>query len=484
MTQVAENPTQAAADRERPNGKVSVRVSADKMTAALVVTPPGKGGQLSTLGDALDALKEAGVAYGIDRKAISQVLKEAKAQKGMAGALEPVVVATGKAPENGKDGTVEYHPSLTAASGRPKERADGGVDLFDLNLVHNVAKGTVLAKRTKPTDGKAGINVFGEEAKPKPGKESAVRPGKGSAFSSDELSIVATSDGHAILLEGRVVVAPVFEVRSDVGPETGNIEFVGTVTVRGTVLPGYKVKAGGDVEIYGGVDGGTVEAEGNVTVMYGIQGGGHGRIVAGGSVKAKFIENAEVQAGANVWASDGILTSHIDAGQSIEVLGKRGSIIGGRVSAGDRIAARFLGSPMGGATELAVGVAPRIVNELLATRKELTDGQERLKRTDQAIAVLSEHAKHGTLPPDRVDMLRQLVTVHEQLGARLAELEASARGLQRQLGEIRSAHIDAQDICYPGVRASIGNAHYQVNDEIQHTRMRLNAVREVEPGPL
>ncbi len=484
MTQVADNTTQTPAQRDRPDGKVSVRVSADRMSAALVVVPAGKGGQIPTVGDALDALKAAGVVYGIDKKAIAQALKEAKAQKGLPGALEPVVVAVGKPAENGRDGTLEYHPSLTAASGRPKERADGGVDLFDLNLVHNVAKGTVLAKRTKPTDGKPGITVLGEEAKARPGKEAAIRPGKGSAFSSDELSIVATNDGHAILLEGRVVVAQVFEVRSDVGPETGNIDFVGTVTVRGNLLPGYKIKAAGDVEIYGGVDGGTIEAEGNVTVMYGIQGGGHGRIVAGGSVKAKFIENCEVQAGSSVWASDGILTSQVDAGESIEVLGKRGSIIGGRVSARDRVAARFLGSPMGGATEIAVGVAPRVVNELLAARKELTDGQDRLRRTDQAVAVLSDHAKHGTLPADKVEMLRQLVTVHDQLSVHLRELEARARDLQRQLSEIRTAHIDAQDICYPGVRVSVGNAHFQVNDEVQHTRMRMNAMREVELGPL
>ena len=143
--------------------------------------------------------------------------------------------------------------------------------------------------------------------------------------------IVATLAGHAVVLGDQISVSSIYQVRGDVGVATGHVAFVGSVVVRGDVRPGYKVQADGDVEIHGNVNGGTVEAGGNVSVRYGIL--SQARVVAAGTVRAKFVEYADVRAGAEVWVSDGIVQSNITAGTTIEVLGRYGSVVGGHVFA-------------------------------------------------------------------------------------------------------------------------------------------------------
>ncbi len=480
---VTETAQQTEPEEVVKNGEVSVRVSPDRMSALLTVTPPGEGGEPASVEQALAKLAEAGVIFGIDQAAVEGAVAEARTRSPDFPA-EPAVVAAGRAAVPGENGEVDYHPLLLSASGRPKVRPDGGVDLFDLSLVRNVTTGTVLGWRTPPTAGEPGMSVLGAVIPAKPGREAPLRPGKGAAYTDDQLAVVAATDGHVVLVEGRIIVSPVFEVGTDIGPETGHIDFVGSVTVRGNVLAGFLVKAGGDVDIFGGVDGGRIEAGGNVTVLYGVQGGGHGHIHAGGSVKAKFIENADVQAGGSVWAADGILASRIEAGASIEVMGKRGSIIGGKVSAGDHVSARFLGSPMGGVIEIAVGVSPQAHAELGANRKAVSDENERLHRTNQGIEFLLEQHRRGQLAPEKHEMLRQLVAVRDQLVERIQGLEERCQELQAKLGEVRNAHVDALDVCYPGVRVSVGSSHLQVNDAVQHTRARLNGHHEIELSPL
>ena len=54
---------------------------------------------------------------------------------------------------------------------------------------------------------------------------------------------------------------PVLEISGDVGPATGNINFVGSM-VKGNVKSGFVITADGDVEVYGIVEAAKVEAGG------------------------------------------------------------------------------------------------------------------------------------------------------------------------------------------------------------------------------
>ena len=218
-----------------------------------------------------------------------------------------------------------------------------------------------------------GISVFGTPIPARPGRTAGLRLGAGARLGDDGLQVFAATAGHATLVGDLVTVSPIYYVRGDVGPATGNIDFVGSVSVSGNVDAGYRVKAGGDVEIQGGVTAGDVEAGGNVSVRYGIQGHkGHGRVVAAGVVRAKFIEFAVVRAGGSVYASDGVMRSDVEAGVKVEVLGHHGSIVGGHVLGRYAVSARDIGSPHGVPTRIVVGTDPALVAEAEQARARST----------------------------------------------------------------------------------------------------------------
>jgi uncharacterized protein (DUF342 family) len=142
---------------------------------------------------------------------------------------------------------VDYDATLLSLGGRPHVAEDGKVNLFDLDLVRNVEVGALLATRTLPTAGEPGITVFGTSIPARPGRVVAVRAGEGVRLADDGLQVFAAMAGHAALVGNLVSVSPIYSIRGDVGPATGNIEFVGSVSVTGSVDAGYRVKAGGDV---------------------------------------------------------------------------------------------------------------------------------------------------------------------------------------------------------------------------------------------
>lgn len=465
------------------DGQITVQLADDRLAAYLTVVGPEPGGRAIGVDEALARLREAGVVYGIDGEAVERAVRLAPLpHPGLV--VEPVQVAAGRPPVHGQDARIEYHAALAAAGGRPQLRADGSVDLFDLGLVRNVTRGTVLAVRTPPVPGQPGLTVLGTEVPARPGRDHPLRAGKGAAVSEDGLTVVAEIDGHATLVGGKISVTPVYEVDGDVGPGTGNIRFVGSVTVRGNISPGYWVKADGDVEVLGGIDSGTVEAGGNVNVRYGIQGGGRGRVVAGGSVRARFIENAEVRCGTDLWVADGILHSRVEAGARVEVLGRRGAIVGGRVAARDGVSARFLGASMGTVTEIAVGIAPNLRDELEEIRKQVAELEENLRRTQQATQMLKDQERRSPLPPDKQQMLLKLLRSQYHLTARCEELNRRREELEQALGDCRAAWVRALEICYPGVRIVIGSAPYVVSDLLQRTHFSLNDRQEVQIGPI
>ena len=91
------------------------------------------------------------------------------------------------------------------------------------------------------------------------------------------------------------------------------------------------IKAKGDIEVRGVVEGATLISEGDIILHRGIQGMNKGVLQAEGDVVTKFIESATVKTGGDVKAG-AILHSNIDAMGSIICEGKKAFTIGGKLS--------------------------------------------------------------------------------------------------------------------------------------------------------
>ena len=104
----------------------------------------------------------------------------------------------------------------------------------------------------EPERGKPGKTILGRYLDADNGKDLDInsRLGKNVYVDTDGKTICASIDGQVVLNGEKISIEPVFVVEGDVTQKIGNIDFVGTVIVKGNV-DGYDIKATGNIEIEG-----------------------------------------------------------------------------------------------------------------------------------------------------------------------------------------------------------------------------------------
>jgi len=434
---------------------IRVLVTRDRMEASLQITfPPGC--RSLEMNELLEEIKKNGVAFGLNPEQV----KKAYDCPGFR-----VICAKGVQPTNGENAYIKYHVDM-GNNGRPAERADGSVDFKDLKLFTIVQEGDLLAEKISATLSTPGIDVMGNAVSGKSGKDIPLPIGKNVQV-VDGNTLVATIAGQLLIANNKINVVPVIEIKEDVDISTGDIEFIGDVIVRGSVQPGFSVKADGNVEIFGTISGGTVEGR-NIIIKMGIQGMHRGYVNAKENVIAKFIENATVHAGTDIMVSDVVLNSRISAGKKILVEGRRGLIIGGTIMAGEEIRAKVVGTHMATMTALEVGVNPMLREEYQKIRSEIKKVEVSIEKTKKALSILRS-MDLSSMPPDKREMLLKLTKAQfhlvgqgETMGNRITVIQGEFEGM-------REGRIKVADVIYPGVKIVVGTLIKPIVEALKFT---------------
>lgn len=394
-----------------------------------------------------------GITYGIQTGTIRAIAASPLNFYG-----QKILIAEGDAPEAGKDGMIQFLTSTDlTGERRPLETGNGKVDYKEITRLNNVKKGQVIAKKTDPSPGKPGKNVKGDLIPFSPGKEARFKIGKNVVVSTEGNAMYASIDGLITTTENhRINVFPVFEVNGDVDYKTGNIDFVGTVVIRGNVLSGFKVKAAGDIRVIGGVEGAEVFAEGSIEVTGGIIGYNKGLVQAGVDVKSSFIQDANVEAGESIYVSQSIMHSSIRAGRECICAGTKGLIVGGLIQAGERVAARVVGNPMSTVTTIEVGVMPRLRNELTNLRHQQKGLSESIDKTAKALHLLDQMAAAGQISDDKMNMRMKLQVTHESSMQQMKENREHILDIEKVLEDTSKARVDVTRMIYGGSKIVIG----------------------------
>jgi uncharacterized protein (DUF342 family) len=351
---------------------------------------------------------------------------------------------------------------------RVRERADGRVDFKDLKIIQNVVEAQTLAKKIPPEKGVPGRTVTGNQLPARDGKDIALPLGKNVHLGEDGSTIIASINGQVTEMNGKINVEPVYTVDGNVSLKTGNIIFLGTVIVNGSVEDGFSVKAAGNIEVNGTVEKAELDAEGDIIVHQGITGRGNGIIQAGKTLVARFIENTVIQAGETVIASDGIINSRVDAGKRIICQGKRATIVGGRLRAGEEINAKVLGSSTAGTETICeVGEDPKtkeLIIQLTEARAALEKQLEEIKLNMQTLVNIKKQRK--SLPEDKEAYLQ---TLDERRVEIMTDLHRNAGDIEKAkdlLGNLQArGRVSASSKVYPGVKVVIKDAVEQVRSE-------------------
>lgn len=440
---------------------MTVDITDFDMKALLVAKAPGPGGADLTFDGIINILKNNGVIHGIDENAVRSFEERPRYN-------EPCPVAYGTKPVNGDDAKIIYNFEVDRSKIKLKEK-NGRVDFKETNLVQNVVEGQALAKKVPAGEGRSGRTVSGKLLPAKDGRDVQIGVGKNVRLSEDGLTAIAGINGQVMLQNDKINVEPIYVVPGDVNLKTGgNVIFLGTVMVKGNVEDGFKVKAAGNIEVLGNVGKCELDAEGDIIVHQGILGKGGGSVIAGKGVWAKFIENANVQAGELVMASDGIINSSVEAVERIICQGKRATIVGGRLRSAEEIAAKTLGSVSGSETILEVGFDPKSKEKLVLLNEKRAETEKQLEELGRNITTLETMKKQRKkeLPEEKEQYLQELLkqrrTLQESRAAHTEEIEE----LQTYLAGLKvRGKISASERVFPGVKVVIKDASLETKSE-------------------
>lgn len=441
-------------------------IAEDRMSAVVRFYPPAEGARLLSLEELVKDLRFRKIIYGLQINNMQEFFQNREYCK-------DIEIARGKEVIQGKDATIEYLFNSDIHA-KPTVREDGSVDFFNLNAISHCQKGQVLARIIPEEKGHHGRDVFGERMEARAVKPVFFRYGRNIEVSEDKLSLISMVDGHVTLVDDKVFVSDIYQVEN-VDNSTGNIEYEGSVQINGNVISNFSVTAKGNVIVNGVVEGATITAGGNIIIARGMNGMAKGKLVAGGNIIAKFLENATAEAEGYV-QTESILHSSVMAGKYIEVNGKRGFITGGHVVATEMLTVKTLGSDMGASTIVEVGANPKIKEQYQQLQKDIGEIQRILNSTKSIISSYAEKKAKGVqLNKEQMEYLKSVILLDTNKKKELERDTQKIDEIQEKLNVQSKAYVEVRGQVYAGTKIIIGDLSMVVQNNCKMCRFeRVN----------
>jgi hypothetical protein len=343
-----------------------------------------------------------------------------------------------------------FDPDLDQQSLRPERQEDGSVDHYELNFVHNVEAGDVIAQWEELTDEAA------RTVAPRFIHQDKVFPaGKGTGIKRrDPDNLYAAVSGYVCYQDGRIVVNDTLTLPSEVDFHTGNINFVGNVIIGGSARGGFAIR-GRDITIQGQVEGARIEALRDLTCRGGVKGAKTAFLKAGRSMKLAFCEYGTLNAGADILVKGALMHSNTYAGRKLAVGGR---LTGGTVYCHEYV---YVGEQLGGGldtdTSLVVGYDPA----LLFTDVEYDTRIDRL-HTDVTVLekALGKSREHKREYAEKLESALRELDLLKLLKVKLWE---GIRGTE----QVDQCKVLVPGVVKPGVEISIGSAFLKVDDYLE-----------------
>ncbi|WP_127531912.1 DUF342 domain-containing protein [Paenibacillus kobensis] len=448
---------------------IRIQIAPDKLTAYLQFNRADETFECSP--EALERfVKSNGVVYGLQYDIIHKIAKDPKAYF-----YNQTLIASGDPPQQGEDGYILFAFNMgDEQEHRPVEASDGTVDLKEVNRINNVKRGQLVAEKVAATEGREGKSVMGVVLAGRNGKEGRFKIGKNVVLNAEQTALYAAIDGQLTKTESdKINVFPVYEVNGDVDYRTGNIDFIGTVVIRGNVLTGFRVKASGDIRVIGGVEGAEIETDGSIEITGGVMAGDKGYLKAGKNIKLSFVQDGKLFAGETITVTQAIMHSQLKAGKNVVCTGTKGLIVGGTVQAGERVVARTIGNTMSTATTVEVGVRPELRGELQDLRTSLRQLIDALDKTEKALGLLDQLALIGQLSEDKMALRIKLNATKRKTSDQIDENRERIFEIEKALEETDVARVDVANTCYAGTKIVIGRYTRFVKDPTNRISFRL-----------
>lgn len=400
------------------------------------------------------------ITFGIQKEAITSVVFTKER------AHFPITIAMGTLPQNGQDGSISYTFNLDTSV----EKTDDW-NFRDIMRIPTVSKGQKLATIRLPTAGKNGMNIYGKVLLAKKGRPAQLFAGKNVEFRESELAYYSTIKGQVSVVNRFIEVHDIYEVDGDLSMKTGNLDFVGSIIIHGDVPTGYKVKAGGDVKIFGIVEAAEVVADGSIFISEGLAGMQKGKIKASRDIHIGYINQGIAIAENNIFVENSILHSEIKANQS--VICQRGNIIGGTIKVGNSVKAKDIGNRLSTETSILF-----IKDELLAEQAKLLEKKEILEETLSKLQMIKKQLQNKTQDAKiRITLLRQKNS-EQKIIKQIVKIDHQLLELKTKINNEKEQQLVVKEHLYMNVKIAFDKYKYKV-EKVHHQVKVLLEHKEV-----
>lgn len=451
----------------KQDASLIVEVSSDKLSAS-AKTLAAKGGEPLNSEIINDAIEQAGIAPRCRKQdAIDSLVEQAGSERTC---IAEAIEASASTPSR-------FERLLAEEKTAPSIDDKGTVDHKDIQNFIVISEGEPLLERIPAIIGEPGLNVLGEEIPaqqledlPFPSKLEGVIPDP-----DNPNRLIAETSGHPVFTDKGVSVDPVLQLPC-VNMQSGNINFSGSVAVRGDVESGFSVKADGDVFIKGSLVKAKVTAGGNITVGEGIIGAEHNGdeddeeknyaaiVTAANNIEARFITLAKIQCGGDITVKEYLLNSDVMSKANIYLgqSGGKGYIMGGNTHADIGVTAKVLGSDAYVATPVSAGRCEQAKAQLAKIEAEFQRYKSEHEAHEQQLQELrSEGADDKAIEP-----LEQAVQKEQK---NMSSLAQKSKKICAVIDVMSDARITATNTLYPNVKLAINGSEIVSKNKRGHT---------------
>ncbi len=434
--------------RPHQDREIQISLTEDRMQAYLTLLPSKGTGEPLKPEEVKRVIGETGVVKGLQTAEIDQAIEKANTGE----PVRNILIAQGQEPQDGEDTELEIQVRL--ASGQPfKVRENGRADYRSQDKITAIESGALLARLATPTAGIDGWDITGKPIPARRGSARYVHVGRHVECREEEdgsLQYFAKIDGELDYRGSSIDVLQVHTIEGDVGLESGNVSFSGTVRVMGSVQSGFSVVSAESIFVEESVNGALLSAGDSIHVEKGIVGGNKAVLRAKKTIRARFAEQATLLAVGNIYLNNACLRCTVKCNGKMLLESEKGNIIGGRVCCKLGLAAMNIGSEREVPTEIDFGQDILIQDQLEREQRK----SEQLKNRNTEIEYAITHLKRA-FPADH----KGLQQLHAEKHLNIQQIQMYSNRLfilSERLEQHFPSEIAVRGVIYPGV---ILNSH-------------------------
>ncbi len=475
---------------EQRDAKVKLNVSADSCAAICEYTPAFAGNRVTA--DEIDQLLvRKGICYGLGEEAL--ITLKAMLISNIVQGITSWKLAVGKLPIDGRDSEfVNLYEQHKQRIEEKEQHAvkDGKALNFRASRIDTVESDVLLMRIDPPTEGEPGKDVYGKLIQQKQGVWLSFDEDlDGVVIDPDnDKQLLSARGGCPVVIERGMRVDPVIEVEK-VNLITGDIDFDGTVIVKGDIVAGATVRCSCDLLVSGTVESAQLYVGGDIKVAQGMvcpQPPEHSllldlmkrdadwsvaHIQCDGDIEANFIRNCIITAKGNIQTQSGIRHSLIYAGRDIHVIGKpSSSILAGLLRVDGSVIANNLGSDSFLKTEIVVAQLAETEEHVVGLKVQARDQLQKLEKLQQQYALIK---KQNVADEVREKIATAIASLKTKFDTKLKRIKA----IEAKLELARSATVSVKNKIFPGVSIHI-------DEHVQHFKRRSagGVIRLAEDG--